>query len=60
MGVSVGRSGTRVYLPFWIAIPWALCVLVGCALVLLVHGTFVAGGWLWRRYGPSSGSGSAT
>lgn len=49
MGVSVRTSrNTRVSLPFWLAIPWALCMLAGWLIVFLVHGVFVVGGCLWR------------
>ena len=37
MGVSVRMSrNTRVYLPFWLAVPAALCVLAGWVVVLAV------------------------
>ena len=37
MGVSVRMSrNTRVYLPFWLAVPAALCVLAGWVVFLAV------------------------
>ena len=73
MGVSVRLSrSTRVYLPFWLAVPlylavvavWAVIIL-GAGIVLLGAAVIDAGVWLVRavrRRGKSSlsGSGSAT
>jgi hypothetical protein len=38
MGVSMGRSGARVYLPFWIAVPFYLCAAAGWLIYYLVVG----------------------
>ena len=49
MGVSVRTSrNTRVSLPFVIAVPWAVCVLVGWTLVGVVSGVIALCGWAYR------------